>query len=374
MTPTLRRWSGPRRGSRSIVRTTRLRPTCSPACSPTSISARVRRPRAAARGAACRGSGGSRLSKHSRIFTKKSVPDVIKLVLEENGIGTRCRAPPRQLRGRGAHLPVPRERLRLHLALDGARGHLYYFEHTEDGEKLILRDDKSYPAEALGAPVRYYPQTGRGPQRRRRRSAPSPAGTGRCRRGCSSRTTTMSGRSFPLAGTAPVSQYGAGEISLHGERFFSADAGKRLAQLRAGGASLARRRSTRPSAARSTCAPGYTFELEDHPRARFNAKYLAVELRHHGNQSARARPLRGARRARARGGLSRRGLGHPGRRRSSARSRGRRGRASTVTRTARSTARRRASTRRSTSTGATWSSSSSTRRARATAAAPRTCA
>ncbi|WP_433935431.1 type VI secretion system Vgr family protein [Sorangium cellulosum] len=228
---------------------------------------------------------GLTLSKHSRIFTKKSVPDVIKLVLEENGITS-------------ADIELnlgsyePEEHICQYRESDfdfisrwmEREGIFYYFEHTEDGEKLILCDDRSYPAEALRAPVRYHPQAGQD------RSASASFRTFSCQHGALPSRVKLKDYDyvrpqFPLAGTAPVSQYGAGEISLHGERFFSADAGKRLAQLRAE-EYLAREAVYQATGARLHLRSGYTFELEDHPRARFNARYLAVELRHHGNQSA----------------------------------------------------------------------------------------
>ncbi|WP_437552174.1 type VI secretion system tip protein TssI/VgrG [Sorangium sp. So ce295] len=228
---------------------------------------------------------GLTLSKHSRIFTKKSVPDVIRLVLEENGIT-----------GGDVELNLGSYEAEEHICQYREsdfdfisrwmerEGIFYYFEHTEDGEKLVLCDDKSYPAEALGAPVRYHPQTGED------RSASGSFRTFSCQHGALPSRVKLKDYDyvrpqFPLTGAAPVSQYGTGEISLHGERFFSADAGKRLAQLRAE-EYLAREAVYQAAGARLHLRSGTTFELEDHPRARLNAKYLAVELRHHGNQSA----------------------------------------------------------------------------------------
>ncbi|WP_437970165.1 type VI secretion system tip protein TssI/VgrG [Sorangium sp. So ce260] len=228
---------------------------------------------------------GLTLSKHSRIFTKKSVPDVIRLVLEENGIT-----------GGDVELNLGSHETEEHICQYREsdfdfisrwmerEGIYYYFEHTEDGEKLILCDDRSYPAEPLRAPVRYHPQTGED------RSASASFRTFSCQHGALPSRVKLKDYDyvrphFPLSGAAPVSQYGTGEISLHGERFFSADAGKRLAQLRAE-EYLAREAVYQATGSRLHLRSGYTFELEDHPRARFNAKYLAVELRHHGNQSA----------------------------------------------------------------------------------------
>ena len=39
-------------------------------------------------------------------------------------------------------------------------GIFYFFEHGDDGEKLILCDKKSYDEDLMNKPVRYNPQTG----------------------------------------------------------------------------------------------------------------------------------------------------------------------------------------------------------------------
>ncbi len=225
------------------------------------------------------------LSRHSRIFTKKSVPEVIQAVLEDNGLGGADYA----LHLNGSyeteeHISQYRESDFDFLSRWMEReGIFYYFEHTEDGEKLVLSDDKAYPAEALGAPVRYYPQL-----EQDRVARPSfrtfAAQHGAMPSQIKLKDYDYNRPSFALAGQAPVSPNGAGEISLYGERFFTADAGKRLAKLRAE-EYLAREAVYQATGTRMHLRTGYTFELEDHPRARFNTKYLAMELRHHGNQA-----------------------------------------------------------------------------------------
>ncbi|AUX42847.1 uncharacterized protein SOCE26_042820 [Sorangium cellulosum] len=228
---------------------------------------------------------GLTLSKHSRIFTKKSVPDVIRAVLEENGIASGDYELRLGSHETEEHICQYRESDFDFISRWMEReGIYYYFEHTEDGERLILCDDKAYPAEALGTPVRYHPQTGED------RSAGASFRTFSCQHGALPSRVKLKDYdyvrpNFPLSGAAPVSPYGAGEISLHGERFFSAEAGSRLAQLRAE-EYLAREAVAQASGSRLHLRAGYTFELEEHPRARLNTKYLAIEVRHHGNQSA----------------------------------------------------------------------------------------
>jgi type VI secretion system secreted protein VgrG len=101
------------------------------------------------------------LSNHSRIFTKKSVPDILRAVLEDNGFTS----DDYELRlGSYAveeHVCQYRESdLDFISRWMEREGIFYYFQHTEQGEKLILCDDRAYDAGELAAPVRYYPQLG----------------------------------------------------------------------------------------------------------------------------------------------------------------------------------------------------------------------
>ena len=94
-----------------------------------------------------------------------------------------------------------------------------------------------------------------------------------------------------VGGSAPVTKNGLGEISVHGARFFTPEAGKRLATLRAE-EMLAREVLFTGSGTSFYLRAGYTFALEDHPRQSFDAKYLAIEVEHLGNQGASTPELR----------------------------------------------------------------------------------
>ncbi|WP_232379642.1 type VI secretion system Vgr family protein [Polyangium fumosum] len=225
------------------------------------------------------------LSKHSRIYTKKKLPEVIESILEDNGLS-----------GDDYELRLGSYETEEHICqyresdLDfisrwmEREGIFYYFIHNEDGEKLVISDGASYEDDIIGKPVRYFPQTGQD------RSA-----------GASFRAFTSRHRTLPslvklkdydyarpnltIAGSAQVASNGAGEVSLYGERFFSAAAGERLAKLRAE-EMLAREVVYQARGTRSHLRAGHVFEIEEHPRAALNARYLAVEARHHGNQAA----------------------------------------------------------------------------------------
>jgi type VI secretion system secreted protein VgrG len=94
-----------------------------------------------------------------------------------------------------------------------------------------------------------------------------------------------------VGGSAPVTKHGLGEISVHGARFFTPEAGKRLATLRAE-EMLAREVLFTGSGTSFYLRAGYTFALEDHPRQSFDTTYLAIEVEHLGNQGASTPELR----------------------------------------------------------------------------------
>ncbi|WP_437616799.1 type VI secretion system tip protein TssI/VgrG [Sorangium sp. So ce834] len=224
------------------------------------------------------------LSRHSRVFTKMTLPDVIKAVLEDNGLSTNefeLRLGKYEVE---EHITQYRESDLDFLSRWMEReGIYYYFEHRPEGEKLIVCDGKSYPDDPVGQPVRYHPRIGHD------HSA-----------GASFRSFTCRHKTLPakiklkdydyarpnldVAGAASVAPNGVGEVSLYGERFFTPAAGARLARIRAE-EMLARQVLSHASGTRTHLRPGTTFELEDHPRATLNGKHLTVEAHHHGNQA-----------------------------------------------------------------------------------------
>lgn len=228
------------------------------------------------------------LSKHSRIFTQMTVPEIIKAVLEENTLREGTDYELRLRNGKYAkeeHVCQYRESDLAFISRWMEREGIYYFfQHGDEGEKLILCDDKAYDEEALGKPVRYHPQVG-----------------GDMSAGMSFRSFQCTHATLPtlvklkdydyakpnldVSGSADVSVSGVGEVVLFGERFFSPDDGKRLAKIRAEEL-LTREVVFLARGTRFHLYTGHTFELEDHPRGSFNAKYMTIEATHYGNQAS----------------------------------------------------------------------------------------
>jgi type VI secretion system secreted protein VgrG len=232
------------------------------------------------------------LSMHSRIFTKKAFPDILEEVLQDNGLS----GDDFELR-LGSYEPEEHICQYRESDLDfisrwmEREGIYYFFEHTEEGEKVIFADNATYDDDLLGKPIRYFPQLGQD------RSA-----------GASFRTFIARHKTLPsvvklrdydytrpnlsIAGTANVASNGTAEVVRYGERFFSPSAGDKLAKLRAEEL-LARAVVYHANGTRTHLRTGHVFEVEDHPRPALNDRYLAIEIRHHGNQAAGASHFKG---------------------------------------------------------------------------------
>jgi type VI secretion system secreted protein VgrG len=223
------------------------------------------------------------LGKHSRIFTKMSVPDIIKAILDENGVTDH------ELR-LGAyeveeHVCQYRESdLDFISRWMEREGIFYFFEQSEDGEKLILADQGVYDEDPLGRPVRYYPQFSHD------HSAGAAFRAFTCRHSTLPASVRLKDYDYAkpnlnVSGTAKVALNGTGEVSLYGERFFTPSAGDRLARIRSEEL-LAKQAVFRGAGNRLHLRPGYTFEVEEHPFPSFNTRYVAFAAHHAGNQAA----------------------------------------------------------------------------------------
>ncbi|WP_437524823.1 type VI secretion system tip protein TssI/VgrG [Sorangium sp. So ce726] len=223
------------------------------------------------------------MSFHSRVFTTKAVPEIIQAVLQKGGV-TDCAL---QLQGSYAaeeHVCQYRETDYAFVARWMEReGIYYYFEHGEGGETLVLVDDKSAHQPSGDKPARYYPQPGGA------NTAKDTVYAFTCQHDAIPGTVRLKDYNYatpavPISGQASVSPNGFGEVSLYGARFFSSGEGARLARIKAESLSAAGVVYEVMGNA-TTLIPGFTFELEDHPRAAFNTKYLTTEVEHWSNQA-----------------------------------------------------------------------------------------
>ena len=246
-----------------------------------------------------------------------SVPEILEAVLKDNGLGRDDYelALVGSYADRGARLPVPRERPRLHLALDGARGHLLLLRaRRATARSSSSATTRSSHERSLGTPVRYYPPRGgdvTAGESFRTFTLPAHRAPGER---ASSRTTTTPSPTLDVSGTAPVSQRRRSARSASTARASSRRTRASASRSSAPRSSCARAgRLPRRRHARSTCARATPSSSRSTRARAFNAKYLADRA----SSTAATRPSRTPSSASssdldARRRVPRRGHGHPG--------------------------------------------------------------
>jgi type VI secretion system secreted protein VgrG len=229
---------------------------------------------------------------HSRMFTNKSIKDVIAEVLDDSGISSSDY----QLRLTQTYKPEEHICQYHESNFDfisrwmEREGIYWYFEQGDDGEVLVITDSKSKQDFFDKTPVRFFALGGHDG------SAGEALHTFTCKHHALPASVKLRDYDYakptlPVSGDAAVSSAGFGEISVYGHRFFTPDDGKRLAKVRAEEL-LARQVIYRGTGTEFHLRSGYFFKLEDHPRAGFDQKYLVTEVEHVGNQQISSPELR----------------------------------------------------------------------------------
>jgi type VI secretion system secreted protein VgrG len=224
------------------------------------------------------------LTRHSRVFTKQSVPDIIKSVLEAAGLG----AEDFELRPDGDY---PEEELVVQYAesdLDflhrwmEREGLYYFFEQTEAGEKLVIVDHVSFHKSLVERPVRYHPLAGYDTSAGEcfdTFAAIRAATVGRVRLADYDYARPM----LDVSADQKVSERGFDEIRVHAGRFFDPEQAKRFARIRA--EELKARELVYHAAGTALhMSAGYLVSLSEHAIDRFNKDYLLTEVHHFCNQ------------------------------------------------------------------------------------------
>lgn len=223
-----------------------------------------------------------RTSQHSRIFTKKTVPQILSQVLFESGFS----GDDFELRLRDAyaveeHVTQYRETdLAFLMRWMEREGMFFFFEHGENAEKLIIADDPSVHAPSSTRPVRYVADGGADSGAVRGESLSSVSFSRALRPGVVTVADYDYARpTLAMRGTAPV--WAQSEVTAvhHGARFFDPAAGARLARIRAEEA-VSSSQVLRARGSRKHLRSGYSFELTEHPRAELNTTFLVRRLRH----------------------------------------------------------------------------------------------
>jgi type VI secretion system secreted protein VgrG len=233
------------------------------------------------------------LSQKSRMFTKQSVPEILKAVFEDAGL------PSDSYSLQLVETYAPQEHVCQYHESDfdfvsrwmEHEGIYYFFDH-EGGDKLVITDKKS-SHQSIGAPIRYRALAALG---QRDGSARDALHAFTCRRNTLPSDLRLKDYDYTkptleVTGKASVSKLGHGDVSVYGARFFTPDEGARFAALRVEELRADEILFKATGTARFLRS-GFLFELQEHPRAAFDAKYLATAVEHYANQAASTPELR----------------------------------------------------------------------------------
>ncbi len=222
-----------------------------------------------------------RLTEHSRLFTDKSIPDIIRVVLEENGLAS----VDYELQLSGSYAPEEHvcqyhesdfdfiSRWMEHLGI------YYWFEQGDSAEKLVITDSKASQTDLPSAPVRYVPTLVD-------RSARAALETFRARAVTLPATVKLKDYDYAkptldISASAAVASNGVGEISVYASRVFNPGDAQKAAQIRA--EELSSRQVEHFGGGSAYLRAGYQFTLEEHMMDALNQKYLAIACEHFGN-------------------------------------------------------------------------------------------
>ena len=226
------------------------------------------------------------MNRDSRVFLNRKVPDVIEEVLKASGLTTQDYelALTRTTYGPREYICQYQETSLAFLSRWMEReGIYYYFEQTEDREKLVVTDSRSRHARMPGlATLAYSPASGLIPEQEEVVAALV------CRQQVLPKNVVLRDYNYltpsvDVKGENQVDANGRGEVYLFGEDFEDTSQGRDLAQIRAE-EYLCREAVWHGEATAPAMSPGHLFDLKKHFRDSFNQAYLITEVEHRGAQ------------------------------------------------------------------------------------------
>ncbi|WP_415713968.1 type VI secretion system Vgr family protein [Maridesulfovibrio sp.] len=165
-------------------------------------------------------------------------------------------------------------------------GMYYYFEQTDQGEKMVITDTHiSHSPMKEGTSLTYSPPSNLDHTHREEivknfmlKQQPLP-------KKVLLKDYNYRKPSLEMKAEALVSQHGMGEIYIYGEHFKTPEEGNQLAKIRSQ-EFLCREKVFHGVSTVPYVRTGYIFELKDHYRQDFNQRYLTTEVVHEGSQEA----------------------------------------------------------------------------------------
>jgi type VI secretion system secreted protein VgrG len=226
------------------------------------------------------------LSEHSHIYVNRTLPEILEATLKRGGLSPSDY----ELRLSGRYRPLEhvcqyKESYFSFLSRWMEReGIYYYFDHEGPQDKVILMDSRATQAPFSGDPVRFY-ATGTADTSTLEALHTWTARLQRMPASVRFHDYNYLTPTVLVSGSAPAQPNGTGEIVRFGDNHLNANDARRFARLRA--EEILTREMVYHGTGRSyAIRSGYTFELEEHPRAEFNQEYLAVSVIHRGNNAS----------------------------------------------------------------------------------------
>ncbi len=226
------------------------------------------------------------LYHHNQVFLDESIPEIIEDILKQAQFSGQDYE--FKLTGKYPKKEYICQYRETHLdfisRLMEYSGIYYFFDQTENGEKIIITDTLNAHKDIPGdSSVYYSPPSGLIPVQEEliwnfmcsQRVLPKKVIL---------KDYNYRKPSLEMKAEAQVDPNGRGEVFLYGEHFKTPDEGKSLAKIRAEEIKC-RERIFRGEGSCLTMRPGYIFKLEDYYRDTFNQRYLIIELKHTGTQS-----------------------------------------------------------------------------------------
>lgn len=165
-------------------------------------------------------------------------------------------------------------------------GMYYYFEQTDQGEKMVITDTHiAHSPMEEGTVLTYAPPSNLDHTKREEivrnfmlKQQPMP-------KKVLLKDYNYRKPSLEMKAEAEVSADGMGEIYVYGEHFKTPEEGNELARIRAQ-EFLCREKVFQGVSTVPYVRTGYIFELRDHYRQDFNQRYLTTDISHEGSQEA----------------------------------------------------------------------------------------
>jgi len=164
-------------------------------------------------------------------------------------------------------------------------GIYYFFEQTEQGEKVVFTDTKISQTDlVLGKNLIYTPQSGLDSLHTKEVIKEFLCKHNLLPQQVFLKDYNYRKPSLAIEGTAEVDPEGRGENYIYGEHFPTPEEGNRLAKIRAEEL-FCRKSIFFGKSSAPFMEPGFTFDLQEHYKKDYNRKYLITDINHEGHQT-----------------------------------------------------------------------------------------